>query len=81
MTSRKYSVVRKKSGKKRTGRGFSRGELKKAGINFNQALHIGLLVDVRRRTMHDENVKLAKQQLQSFKTIKKRASKVKEKTS
>lgn len=81
MTSRKCSVVHKKSGKKRMGRGFSRGELKKAGINFNQALHIGLPVDVRRRTMHDKNVKLAKQQLQSFKTIKKRASKAKEKTS
>lgn len=81
MTSRKCSVVHKKSGKKRMGRGFSRGELKKAGIDFGQAFHIGLPVDVRRRTMHDENVKLAKQQLQSFKTIKKRALKAKEKTS
>jgi len=81
MTSRKCSVVRKKNGKKRMGRGFSREELKKASINFSQALHIGLPVDVRRRTMHDENVELAKQQLQSLKIVKKHVSKAKEKTS
>ncbi len=81
MTLRKCSVVRKRNGKKRVGRGYSRGELKKAGINFSQALHIGLPVDVRRRTVHDENVELVKQQLQKFKIVKKRVSKAKGKTS
>ncbi len=75
MALRNRLTVQKKSGEKRKGRGFSREELKKAGINFRQALHIGLPVDVRRRTVHEENVKLIKQQL------KKRVSKAKKKPS
>lgn len=75
MALRNRLTVRKKSGKKRKGRGFSREELKKAGISVKQALHVGLPVDVRRRTVHGENVKLIKQQL------KKRVSKAKKKTS
>jgi large subunit ribosomal protein L13e len=71
----KRVIVRKKSGEKRKGRGFSREELKKAGISFRQALRFGLPVDVRRRTVHHENVKLIGQQL------KKHVSKAKKKTS
>jgi len=68
-------IVQKKSGRKREGRGFSRGELKKASISLKQALRVGLPVDVRRRTIYDENVKLVKQQL------KKRVPKPKKKIS
>jgi len=81
MALRNRLIVYKKSGKKRSGRGFSREELKKAGISLKQALRIGLPVDIRRRTVHDENVKLVKQQLQSLKPVKKRVSKPKKKTS
>ena len=65
MALRNRIIVHKKSGKEREGKGFSREELKKAGISPKQALHAGLPVDVRRRTVHDENVKLVKQQLKS----------------
>lgn len=80
MAFRKELVVRKKDGKEREGRGFSRDELKKASISFKQALHLGLPVDVRRRTIHGENVKLIKRQLKNLKIIKERVSKAKKKT-
>lgn len=50
-------VVFKESGKQRMGKGFSLGELKKAGLNAKQALRLGIFVDYRRRTLHEENVK------------------------
>jgi ribosomal protein L13E len=46
--------------RKREGRGFSREELKKAGVNLQEARAIELPVDMRRRTAHDENVKAVK---------------------
>jgi large subunit ribosomal protein L13e len=46
--------------RKRVGRGFSREELKKAGINLQEARRIELPIDFRRRTTHDENVEAAK---------------------
>ncbi len=71
-------VISKKNGETREGRGFSREELRKAGISPNQALRLGLPVDARRRTVHEENVELAKQQLPSSEPVKKRAKKEKE---
>lgn len=59
---RNRPVVSKKSRGRRKARGFSRGELRKAGLSLKQAAGVGLLVDVRRRTVHDENVGLIKQQ-------------------
>ncbi len=81
MVLRNRLMVQKKSGEKKVGRGFSREELKNAGISLKQALHIGMPVDVRRRTVHDENVTLAKQQSKRLETVKKRASKTKRKIS
>tara|TARA_B100001971_G_C18158325_1_gene519910 strand:+ start:104 stop:589 length:486 start_codon:yes stop_codon:yes gene_type:complete len=46
--------------KSRIGYGFSVGELKNAGLGINQARKLGLLVDTRRRTTHDDNVALLK---------------------
>src|SRR3990170_1619706 len=43
--------------KSRRGRGFSRGELKEVGLSFNQALKLGIQIDPKRSTKHDENVK------------------------
>ncbi|MFP3985718.1 MAG: ribosomal protein L13e [Candidatus Bathyarchaeia archaeon] len=63
--------VFKNRGEKRAARGFSKGELKKAGMSSKQALHLGLPTDVRRRTIHEENVELATQQLQNLKTATK----------
>jgi len=60
--------VFKKGGKKRYGKGFSRDELKKAGINVRKALNLNLPIDVRRRTVHQENIEILKTFLQSQKT-------------
>ncbi|MEM2117876.1 MAG: ribosomal protein L13e [Candidatus Bathyarchaeia archaeon] len=54
-------TVFKKNGKQRLGRGFSREELKKAGISVSDALKLGVPVDLRRRTVHEENVATVKE--------------------
>lgn len=46
--------------RQRMGRGFSREELKKAGVNLQEARLIELPIDMRRRTAHDENVEAVK---------------------
>ncbi len=81
MGFRNRVVVRKKSGQKRRGRGLSREELKKAGIGVKQALSLGLPVDVRRRTVHDENVKMIEQRLKDLQTTRRSVSKRKERIS
>lgn len=44
----------------RRARGFSPGELKEAGLTVDQARRLGLAVDLRRRSKHEENVKRLK---------------------
>jgi len=53
--------------KQRHGRGFSRDELKKAGTNMKEALKLGLPLDPRRKTAHDDNVEIVKAVLQKKK--------------
>jgi large subunit ribosomal protein L13e len=65
------STVFKKGGKQRFGKGFSRGELKKAGLSLKEALKFRIPVDSRRRTVHEENVKAIKGFLESKKTAPK----------
>ncbi|NWG11205.1 ribosomal protein L13e [Candidatus Bathyarchaeota archaeon] len=50
------SKIFKKDGKQRRGKGFSREELKKAGLSLKEALKFGIPVDSRRRTAHKENI-------------------------
>jgi ribosomal protein L13E len=52
--------ILKQDGKQRKGKGFSSGELKKAGLDKTEARKIGLPVDQRRATAHDENVEVIK---------------------
>ena len=59
MTTTRPKVF-KNDGKQRFGRGFSRGELKKAGSSLKEAVKLGLLVDDKRKTVHDQNVEAAK---------------------
>ncbi|MGB9676392.1 MAG: ribosomal protein L13e [Candidatus Bathyarchaeales archaeon] len=59
--------VFKKDGKQRLGKGFSREELKKAGISLKDALKLGIPIDARRRTAHQENVEAIKGFLESLK--------------
>jgi large subunit ribosomal protein L13e len=47
-------------GKQRNGRGFSREELKKAGLNKSEAKKLKIPVDLRRKTAHDQNVEALK---------------------
>ena len=51
-----FAVVNKER-KSRKGKGFSRGELKEAGLGIKHALHQGIPIDPRRSTTHNENVK------------------------
>ncbi len=60
------SIVQKKGNRTKGGRGFSRGELKEAGIGVKRALKLGISVDLRRKTKHEENVKRLKQYLRSL---------------
>jgi large subunit ribosomal protein L13e len=59
--------VFKKGGKQRLGKGFSREELKRAGLSFREALEFGVPVDSRRRTVYEENVGVVKTFLESRK--------------
>lgn len=59
--------VTKKQGKQRNGRGFSRNELKKAGTNPTDALKLNIPLDMKRRTLHEENVAAIKTILNSTK--------------
>jgi ribosomal protein L13E len=65
----------KPNGKKRMGRGFSPDELKKAGLNLQEARRIELPIDFRRRTAHDENVEAVKAYAAHMKTHRKPVSK------
>ncbi|UCD96668.1 MAG: ribosomal protein L13e [Candidatus Bathyarchaeota archaeon] len=62
---RKELLVNKRHGRTRSGRGFSRKELKKVKVTPKQALRLGLPIDQRRRTLHTENAKLAATMLKS----------------
>jgi ribosomal protein L13E len=50
------AVITKQNGKQSTGRGFSPSELAKAGVNKQQAKQMGIPVDVKRKSAHDENI-------------------------
>ena len=55
MASAKPKVF-KEAEKQRLGKGFSRGELKKAGLSLKEALKFGIPLDSRRKTLHEDNV-------------------------
>lgn len=69
--------VFRKGGKQRLGKGFSREELKKAGIGLKEALKLGVPIDSRRRTAHQENVEAIKSFLERKKAKHKRKAKSK----
>jgi ribosomal protein L13E len=58
-------VVFKKNKKQRYGKGFSRNELKEAGLTFKKALKIKIPIDLRRSTAHKENIHAIKQILKT----------------
>ena len=67
-------------GKQRSGRGFSRNEIEKAGLNATEASKAGLPVDFRRKTAHEENVEVVKAYMEKVKAEAKPKSKSKAKS-
>lgn len=63
--------ILKQNGKPRRGRGFSRRELGKAGLNLQEARMIELPIDFRRQTAHDNNVEAVKAYAAHMKTHRK----------
>jgi large subunit ribosomal protein L13e len=61
------AVVFKKNRKSKEGRGFSKEELRKAALEFKKALKLGIPVDSKRRTLHEENVEALKKYVGSLK--------------
>ncbi len=57
------AIVRKKDGRPREGHGFSLEELRKAELDVKKALKLGIPVDRRRRSLHEENVEALKRHL------------------
>ena len=49
----------------RRGRGFSRGELKALNLNLKRALRLGIPIDPRRRSRHEENVEALRRLLET----------------
>lgn len=54
-------VITKHNKKQSIGKGFSQTELKNAGVNMQQARQIGLPIDVKRKSAHDQNVACIKE--------------------
>lgn len=61
----------------RSGRGYSLGELKEAGIDPHLARKSGVPVDVWRQTKHSENVDRLKSAAKNLKPKKEKAGKKK----
>ena len=49
------------NGRLREGRGFSIGEIGKAGLTLYEAKRLGMPIDKRRRTSHSQNIRLLKE--------------------
>ena len=60
--------VFKKDGNQRYGRGFSREELKKAGLSLREALRLGISIDSKRKTAHDVNAEAVRVFLEGKRT-------------
>lgn len=47
----------------RYGRGFSRCEIGKAGLSIEKAKSMGIPIDARRRSCHEQNIKILQELL------------------
>ena len=56
MSPRMVVPIVKRGDRVREGRGFSKGELREVGLSPSEAMRLGIPVDKRRRTVHEENV-------------------------
>jgi large subunit ribosomal protein L13e len=54
------ATITKQNKKQRIGQGFSSNELKEAGVNRHQAKQIGIRIDLKRKSTHQENIEAIK---------------------
>ena len=54
------ATITKRNGKKSTSRGFSLTELQKAGLTKQDAKQMGIPLDAKRKSAHDENIETLK---------------------
>ena len=64
---RMISPIVKRGYKIKTGRGFSREDIREADLNVGEARHLGVPVDVRRSTSYQENVESLKEWVEEAK--------------
>ena len=64
---RMISPIIQKGSKSREGKGFSKEELKEAGLTPGEAKRLGIPVDTRRKTRYDDNVETLKEYLKEAK--------------
>ncbi len=58
-----------KDAKPRRGRGFSREETSQAGLTIDDARKMGLIIDLRRKTVYPENIEALKQYTKDLQEI------------
>ena len=63
------TVKSPKSAKPRRGRGFSREETSQAGLTIDDARKMGLIVDLRRKSVYPENIEALKQYMKDLEEI------------
>ena len=61
-------MIIKEGYKQRQGKGFSKEELKKAGINLAEARKLKIPIDPRRNTAHEGNIETLKAHTKKSKT-------------
>ena len=54
------AIITKHNGRQSTGRGFSLNELKEACLTLQDAKQIGIPLDVKRKSVHKENIETLK---------------------
>jgi ribosomal protein L13E len=61
------ATIQGKRGKQRSGKGFSKDELKQANLTQKDALRQKIPIDPKRKTTHEENVQTLKTYLKTHK--------------
>ena len=56
-------------GRPKRGRGFSSGETAQVGLTIDEARRLGLIVDLRRKTVHPENIDALKQYMKDLEEL------------
>ncbi len=63
------TVKSPRDGRPKRGRGFSIEETKQVGLTIDDARRMGVLVDLRRKTAHPENVEALKQYMKDLEEL------------